>query len=68
MAKKENTLETKLEKLTLENKGRVAQVEQWNTNIVQLKEEINKAKEAHDYTRGQIELLTQMISEAGDNQ
>ena len=61
--KNEGALQVKLKGLVQENEARVAQVTQWNENITQLRDEIGKAKEAHDYCRGQIEMLQQLITE-----
>jgi hypothetical protein len=66
MAKKEETkpsLQDKLEGLLKENQARIAQVQQYNEQIGAIRDEINKAKEAHDYCRGQIELLQGLIAE-----
>ena len=63
MAKKELKLQDKLEALVKENEARVAQVTSWDESITQLRDEIGKAKEAHDYCRGQIEVLQQLIAE-----
>ena len=71
MAKKDEktveapSLEDKLSALMKENEARVAQVQQYNEHITQLRDEITKSKEAHDYCRGQIELLQSLIAEKG---
>ena len=69
MAKKEAekttspSLEDKLQGLLNENEARVAQVQKYNETIAQIRDEITKSKEAHDYCRGQIELLQSLIAE-----
>ena len=63
-AEKKLSLEGKLDVLMKENEARVGQVQQYNEHIAVLRDEITKSKEAHDYCRGQIELLQTLIAES----
>ena len=57
-------LNEKLDSLVAENNERVKKVEELNTQIDQCKQAIQVLKEEHDFTRGQITLLTDMVEPA----
>ena len=63
MPKKDNNdLQVKLATLVDENEKRLAQVQQWNDTITELRGAIAKAKEDHDFTRGKINALEELVS------
>tara|TARA_Y100000592_G_C5465494_1_gene316467 strand:- start:1669 stop:1875 length:207 start_codon:yes stop_codon:yes gene_type:complete len=57
---KSDTNKDKLDTLVAENNERVQKVEELSQQIEQCKAAINQLKEEHDFTRGQITLLTEM--------
>jgi peptidoglycan hydrolase CwlO-like protein len=59
----ENTLQDKLTNLRSENDDRAKQVRDCNTQIERLQVNISSLKEAHDHTRGKIDILNELISE-----
>ena len=56
-------LELRKAKLQRENENRVAQVQQWNQQIAELQRAIQVTKEQHDYTRGQIDVLNDLLGD-----
>ncbi|HNW88097.1 MAG TPA: hypothetical protein PKN48_00410 [Bacteroidales bacterium] len=44
-----------------EQKGREAQVQQWKEQIERLTEAIKQTKEVHDFTRGKLAALREVI-------
>ena len=60
MSKSKDTVNDKLDTLVSENNERVKKVEELTQQIEQCKAAINQLKEEHDFTRGQITLLTEM--------
>ena len=63
MSTKDKSLETRRDELQAANEQRVAQVQQWNQQIAEVQNAIRKMKEDHDYTRGQIDVLTDLMGE-----
>lgn len=62
MPKKDNDdLQVKLATLVDENEKRLAQVQKWNDTITELRGAIAKAKEDHDFTRGKITALEELV-------
>ena len=54
-------LEKKLDKLRNESDSLIAQVQKWNEDIQELRNAIAKAKEDHDFTRGKIQALEELL-------
>jgi uncharacterized coiled-coil DUF342 family protein len=61
-------LEEKIHKLEEENNARVQKVQEYNDNIQKLREQENEIrqaiaqeKEVHDFTRGKIESLRELV-------
>ena len=57
------THQNRLESLVKEQNDRVQKVEELTSQIDQCKAAIAQLKEEHDYTRGQITLLQDMMTE-----
>ena len=57
------THQNRLESLVKEQNDRVLKVEELTSQIDQCKAAIAQLKEEHDYTRGQITLLQDMMTE-----
>lgn len=53
----------KLEKLIQDNQERAKRVEEMVSQIAALREAINTIKEEHDFTRGQIVALEELLNE-----
>jgi len=62
MPKKDNLLQDKLTSLIDENEKRLGQVQQWNDTITELRTAIARAKEEHDFTRGKINAIEELIT------
>jgi len=62
MPKKDNILQDKLTSLIDENEKRLGQVQQWNDTITELRTAIARAKEEHDFTRGKINAIEELIT------
>lgn len=56
----------KLGKLTEEQAAREQQVAQWQEQIDKLTMAIRQTKEAHDYSRGQIAALQELLTDDGE--
>ena len=54
-------IRAKLEKLKEEQEKRTTQVGQWQEQIDKLSQAIRQTKEAHDFTRGQIVALEEVL-------
>ncbi len=57
------SLEERKAGLEADNQQRVAQVQQWNQQIAEVQNTIRKMKEDHDYTRGRIDELNNLLGE-----
>jgi chromosome segregation ATPase len=60
-------IKEKLGKLTEEQAAREQQVAQWQEQIDKLGMAIRQTKEAHDYTRGQIAALRDLLSDDSED-
>ena len=68
MAKTATKEQKKLDSLVAENNERVQKVEELSQQIEQCKAAINKLKEDHDFTRGKITLLTELMDDGGTSE
>ncbi|MBC8436860.1 hypothetical protein H8D85_00900 [bacterium] len=66
MNKKDTEIKDRIQTLKTEQEDRVKTVEQLNTRISEMREGIAQLKEAHDYTRGQLEALESLVAPEND--
>ena len=57
----ESTLKDKLETLAKEQEERVKQVSQIQEQIQQAQAAVSSLKEAHDHTRGKMDMLSELL-------
>lgn len=62
-----DTLKEKLDKFIDEQRGREQQVAQWQEQIDKLTGAIRQTKEVHDYVRGQISIIEELLKEEQNN-
>ena len=62
MSKKDIEIKDRIQTLKTEQEDRVKTVEQLNTRIAEMRDGIAQLKEAHDYTRGQLEALESLVA------
>jgi|APSaa5957512576_1039674.scaffolds.fasta_scaffold144717_2 hypothetical protein len=60
-------IKNKLDVLKEDNEKRITQVQQWNEDIQELRNVIAKAKEDHDFVRGQISALDGLLTESSES-